>query len=193
MQDRALKPEDLKEVMTFPSHCSACHAPGEERMVKIDIPYFKEVVVMSFTCDNCGYKNNEVKAGGAVAPTGRRIAVLIRNKEDLSRDVLKSETAGLYVPEIDLEVVPGSLGGRFSTVEGLLCLVRDELKNNAFMSGDSVGPRSKTQWQAFLAELEKVRRIRSFLPSCSLSKLALTDYPVDSGRCSASTLTWSST
>jgi zinc finger protein len=132
-------------------------------MVKIDIPYFKEVVVMSFTCDECGYKNNEVKAGGAVSPVGRRVVLLVKTKEDLSRDVLKSETAGLYVPEIDLEVVAGSLGGRFSTIEGLLTLVRDELKNNAFMSGDSVGPRSKDHWTAFLAQMQSVRILRALV------------------------------
>jgi zinc finger protein len=30
-------------------------------MVAVDIPYFKEVIIMAVSCDACGYKNNEVK------------------------------------------------------------------------------------------------------------------------------------
>ena len=55
----------------------------------VNIPYFKEVVIMSTVCDSCGYKSNEVKAGGAIAPHGKRITLKVTDPEDLSRDVLK--------------------------------------------------------------------------------------------------------
>ena len=29
-----------------------------------DIPHFKEVIIMACSCDVCGYKSNDVKAGG---------------------------------------------------------------------------------------------------------------------------------
>ena len=151
--DRPISAADVKEVMTFPSHCFACHAHGEERMVRLEIPYFKEIVIMAFACDSCGYRNNSVKAGGSIAPKGRKITLKVQNKEDLSRDLLKSETAGLSIPEIELVVEPGSLGGRFTTVEGILQQVRDELKNNAFLTGDSASHRDKNQWVSFIDEL----------------------------------------
>jgi len=78
-----------EEVLSFPANCSNCSAPCDTKMKVVDIPYFKEVVIMSTTCDSCGYKSNEVKAGGAVAPKGRRITLKVADKEDLSRDVLK--------------------------------------------------------------------------------------------------------
>jgi hypothetical protein len=55
----------------------------------LDVPFFKEVVVMSSTCDSCGYKNNEIKSGGPIPPKGRKITLKVLNSEDLSRDVLK--------------------------------------------------------------------------------------------------------
>jgi zinc finger protein len=58
-------------------------------IIYIDIPYFKEVVIMSTVCDGCGYKSNEVKAGGAVSPQGRRIILNLTDPDDLSRDILK--------------------------------------------------------------------------------------------------------
>lgn len=60
--DLDLEKFDYKnEVMNFAGNCYACHAPCQTRMVVVDIPFFKEVVIMAAACDNCGYKTNEVK------------------------------------------------------------------------------------------------------------------------------------
>lgn len=40
--------------------CHACGRMGESRMCLTDIPYFKEVIIMSFVCDYCGFRTNEV-------------------------------------------------------------------------------------------------------------------------------------
>ena len=71
-----------------------------------------------FRCDFCGYKSTEVKSGGAVSTHGLRLTLKVQSESDLKRDLLKSDTAALSVPEIDLELAPGTLGGFFSTVEG---------------------------------------------------------------------------
>lgn len=44
---------------------------------------------MATTCEACGHKTNEVKSGAGIEPKGVRIEVDVRNKEDLTRDVLK--------------------------------------------------------------------------------------------------------
>ena len=44
---------------------------------------------MSTNCDRCGYRDNEVKAGGAINEKGRKITLKVEDKEDLSRDILK--------------------------------------------------------------------------------------------------------
>lgn len=76
--------------MTFPGHCSNCQQPGETNMVVTEIPYFKEIVLMAFTCQHCGYKSNEVKSGGAVSEKGRKLTLKITmGAEDLARDILK--------------------------------------------------------------------------------------------------------
>lgn len=46
----------------------------------------------------------------------------------MERDVLKSDTCSMSIPELELEVGPGALAGRFTTVEGLLTATRDQLK-----------------------------------------------------------------
>lgn len=45
---------------------------------------------MAFKCDQCGYKSNEVKSGGAITEHGLRLTLHVTNEADLKRDVLKS-------------------------------------------------------------------------------------------------------
>lgn len=53
------------------------------------IPHFKDVVIMSTSCDACGHKTNEVKSSSGIEPLGVKITLHIEDAEDLKRDVLK--------------------------------------------------------------------------------------------------------
>ncbi|KAJ2394194.1 nucleolar zinc-finger protein [Coemansia sp. RSA 2603] len=146
---------DSNEVLSFPANCSSCNSPCDTRMQMVDIPHFQEVIIMSTTCDNCGYKSNEVKCGGAISEKGKRITLIIEDKEDLSRDILKSETSSFNVPELDLDMVAGTLGGRFTTIEGLLRQVHDELDRRVpFLEGDSAVQERRQRFEKFLSRLE---------------------------------------
>jgi zinc finger protein len=128
-----------EEVFSFPASCSSCGHELETRMKQINIPYFEEVILMSSTCPTCGYKDNEVKSGGKIKPLGKKVTLKIEagDEDALSRDILKSDTCGLAIPEIDLVLQPGTLGGRFTTVEGILNEIYDELSTKVFRTGDS--------------------------------------------------------
>ena len=61
---------------------------------------------------------------------------------------MQSDTCGVRIPELDLELVEGTLGGRFTTVEGLLQNIIDQLSDQAnpnmlglFTSGSFCLPR----------------------------------------------------
>lgn len=147
----------IPEVMSFPANCPSCNSPCSTNMHVMEIPHFKEVVIMATNCEHCGYKSNEVKAGGPISDKGKRITLKITDPEDLSRDILKSETCGLSIPEINLELTQGTLGGRFTTVEGLLRQVHTELRDRApFIEGDSGTDSGKDRWARFLNNLTLV-------------------------------------
>ncbi|KAJ3069088.1 hypothetical protein HDU98_007838 [Podochytrium sp. JEL0797] len=156
--DEALDDELANEVHVFHGNCSRCNAPSDTRMHIMDIPHFKEVVIMATDCEHCGYKSNEVKSGGAISKYGKKITLHIKDVEDLNRDILKSETCGLAIPEIELDLTNGTLGGRFTTVEGLLEQVYDEIgKTSApFSSGDSSSMQRKEAFDKFLGKLKSV-------------------------------------
>lgn len=61
-------------------------------------------------------------------------------------------------PELNLSVEPGTLGGRFTTIEGLLTQVRDDLKSSIFQTGDggdSMDSATKSKWTTFFDDLTK--------------------------------------
>lgn len=112
---------------------------------------------MATTCDSCGYKSNEIKTGGAISPLGKRITLSVRDPEDLNRDILKSETCLLTIPEIDLDLRLGSFGGRFTTVEGLLVCVQDQIRDlMPFMQGDSVDSEKKKSFDSLMQSISEI-------------------------------------
>ncbi|GAO49453.1 zf-ZPR1-domain-containing protein [Saitoella complicata NRRL Y-17804] len=146
------------EVHTFPASCPSCTHPCNTHMKLVEIPHFKEVVIMSTVCDDCGYKSNEVKTGGEVSSLGRKITLKVEDADDLARDILKSETCALSVPELNLDLHPGTLGGRFTTLEGLLAQVHDELYGRVYsQQSDSMETEKNEKWQAFLDGLSEAR------------------------------------
>ena len=51
---------------------------------------------MAFDCAVCGYRSNEVKAGGGVPAQGQTFTLRVEGPEDLSRDVLKVTRGGAF-------------------------------------------------------------------------------------------------
>ncbi|KAI9679512.1 MAG: nucleolar zinc-finger protein [Caeruleum heppii] len=152
------------EVYSFPAGCPGCTRACVTHMKMVNIPHFQEVVIMSTVCDFCGYRSNEVKTGGAVPAQGQRITLKVDEPQDLARDILKSESCALSSPELNLSVNPGTMGGRFTTVEGLLTQVRDDLRGQIFdadeddRTGDSMPPETRQTWNQFFEELDKAIR-----------------------------------
>jgi zinc finger protein len=150
----AIKPADINEVLQFPATCPMCKAPGLQKMLDVKIPFFKEAIVMAFVCDECGFKNSEIKSGGAIAAKGRRLTLRVTEQEDLARDILKSDTCLMRIPEIELKLTAGTLGGKFTTVEGLLMNVVEQFKGYPFMAGDSSSVEERRRMEEFVNRLE---------------------------------------
>lgn len=120
------------------------------------IPFFKEIIIMAFSCEFCGHKSTEIKQGGGISDKATKITFDVLNPKDLNRDVFKSDTTFFEIPEIGLELQPGTLGSVYTTVEGLLDKIIEHLNNvNPFGKGDS------TTNVKFLAFLEKLTLMKN--------------------------------
>jgi len=151
-------PEDAKnEVLHFPSDCPNCGVATETLMKPTDVPYFQTVIIMATTCDACGHRTNEVKSAGAIKDHGCRLSLRIEKEEDLKRDVLKSDTCNLAIPELDFEVGWGALSSRFTTVEGLLTATKEQLQEHGNMlMGDSAPEIKREQMTNFLTKFDDI-------------------------------------
>lgn len=67
---------------------------------------------MASECDSCGHKTNEVKSGSGIETKGKKYTLRIETIEDIARDVLKSETCSVTLPEFELYVGPGIFVGK---------------------------------------------------------------------------------
>ena len=47
-------------------------AAGECVMKLTNIPHFKEIILMCFACEQCGYKSVDIKPGGEICNQGVR-------------------------------------------------------------------------------------------------------------------------
>ncbi|RVW62262.1 Zinc finger protein ZPR1-like [Vitis vinifera] len=110
----------------------------------------------------------QLKPGGRIPVKGKKITVCVKNVNDLSRDVIKhyltvamwtyqSDTAGVRVPELDLELASGTLGGVVTTVEGLITKICENLERvHGFTFGDSLDDSKRSKWQDFRVRLSKL-------------------------------------
>ncbi|KAJ1290582.1 hypothetical protein BS78_02G255000 [Paspalum vaginatum] len=146
-----------EEVGTLPSTCGACGTECVARFFATKIPYFREVIVMATTCDMFGYRNSELKPGGETPANGKKITLRVQNAKDLTRDVIKSDSASVKVPELELELTSGTLGGMVTTVEGLIVKICEALERIlGFQLGDSTIEWRKKKWQDFKERLSKL-------------------------------------
>ena len=146
----------------LPFVCPACNAEGgSQRSATTNIPHFKGVTILSFVCEQCFFKTNEIKADNSsdvISPTGMRWELQVRAESDMHRDLVKAKTARINIPELGFEMSAGSLGGLYTTVEGLLKQIHDRLKSsNPLTRGDIADSIQSSNFTQFLDRLHSFR------------------------------------
>lgn len=80
-------------------------------MLLTKIPFYKDVILISFECEHCGFKNNEIQSGNKVEERGIRIVINVKNVEDLNRTLVKSDFTSIKIPELEFEIPANSQNG----------------------------------------------------------------------------------
>jgi zinc finger protein len=57
------------------SYCVNCGQNGMTRILLTEIPFFRQVVIMSFSCPHCHHHNNELQPAQEIAERGVRLSV----------------------------------------------------------------------------------------------------------------------
>ena len=77
--------DEQRIVDEIESLCMNCHADGTTRMLLTRIPFFHEIVIMSFACPECHYQNNQVQSAGQIQEKGAKYALRVQTEADLQR------------------------------------------------------------------------------------------------------------
>lgn len=101
--------------------CPICSAEDDVKMIAhvTEIPYFGEHTQVTVFCNNCGWKQADfIPAEGKKS---EKWSLEISQEEHLSTRVVRSSSCTVRIPELDLEVNPGSSStGYVSNIEGVL-------------------------------------------------------------------------
>ena len=114
---------------------------------------------MCTICESCGVKSSEVKPGSGIEEKGIKYTLKLTDPSDLNRDLLKSDHAVFEIPEIEFCMSEGTLGSKFTTIEGLLKDCREQLDEISPFSagGDSEDRKNASHMNAVLNQLEKIK------------------------------------
>lgn len=107
-----------KQAVDLP--CPVCSQLGEVGMIThIDeIPYFGEHVQVTLLCDGCGWRQSDFIPAEGKKPGAH--AILVQKEEHLRARVVRSSSCTIRIPELDLEVNPGSsASGYVTNIEGV--------------------------------------------------------------------------
>lgn len=143
------------EPIVVDSICTECEHNGRTTMLLTTIPFFKEVILISFCCDNCGNKNSEIQFGGKLAPEGVKIVFTGTNAKDLGRDIVKSEFAKITIPELEFEI-PSNKKGEITTLEGLFTRCIEDLQGEQPVR-KHMQPELYNKIEGFLEKLEELK------------------------------------
>jgi zinc finger protein len=108
---------------------------------------------MSFHCPHCHFKNSEVQPAGEIQQRGVKFSLKVETADDLSRQIIKSDTATFRVEDIDLEIPPGR--GQLTNVEGILAMVAQDLEQKQEERKEVV-PEIYEQLQGVIATIKQL-------------------------------------
>ena len=86
-------------VTEIESLCMNCQKAGTSRILMTKIPFFKDIIIMSFSCPHCGYRNNEIEQSDGLAPQGIHFELTVKTESDMNRRVIKST----YQPVLNIK------------------------------------------------------------------------------------------
>ncbi|MAK78428.1 MAG: hypothetical protein CL992_04065 [Euryarchaeota archaeon] len=93
-----------------------------------EIAYFGEHAQISLACASCGWRRTEFLSPEPADPIGLRL--LVNDTEHLAVRIVRSASSSVILPEIGLEVHPGSdASGYVTNIEGVLTRFVEQIRH----------------------------------------------------------------
>lgn len=113
------------------------------------------MVITIDKCYTCGYILNTIKTGDVLSKKGKKTTLNVKCAADMQREVIKSITCTVTVPELDLELTAGTLGTQFTSIENILKMAQQDLLKHVYSIATSTGD-DQSNLGAFLVKMDLV-------------------------------------
>ena len=124
---------------------------------QFEIPYFGEVMESVLLCASCGYRHTDVMVLEEREPA--RYTLTIESAEDMYIRVIRSSSATMAVPELGIEVTPGSEAQGFvSNVEGVLMRMEEAVRTAQRWAESEEAKRRAEELLRRIAEIKAGKR-----------------------------------
>jgi zinc finger protein len=91
-------------VTELDSICMNCYKQGRTKLLLTRIPFYRDVVISSFTCEHCNLINNGIESANKIQDKGVKYKLLVQDAKDMNRELVKSDSAIFQIPLIDFEI-----------------------------------------------------------------------------------------
>ena len=129
---------------------------GKTRLLLTEIPFYKQVVVISFYCEHCGFSNNELQPASEIQEDAICYTLKCDNLNDLNRRVVKTEWAEIRIPEIDFEIKKQT--GLITTIEGIIERAIEGLRSTIERNISNLASSDVVKIANFVLSLEKLTK-----------------------------------
>ena len=130
-----LPESDTRGDTTLPGICISCGAPVVYHHHLTSIPYFYDIIIVSMTCPECGYREHDTQCLNIRTPS--RYIFHVKESADLQCRVVRSTAARISIPELGVEIEPGpACEGFISNVEGVLTRI-DKVLDTVLLDDDN--------------------------------------------------------
>lgn len=135
--------------------CPVCReSQFETRMEQLDLPYFEEVIQLTYACDACGFRRTDLHITKQEDPA--RYELEVTAEADLDARVVRSASGHFEIPELDIRAEPGQAADSFITnAEGVLSRCVDAIET-AMRGTETEAKRERAQ-----TLLDRAERLRS--------------------------------
>ncbi|ORM39757.1 Zinc finger protein ZPR1 [Babesia sp. Xinjiang] len=120
------------------SACLFCGKTGTTRIMLTKIPHFRDIIVISFECPTCGYRNNELQHAAPLQDYGVKITAKVSKTDRLNKQMVISGSATCRIEELDFEMKPLAERGSVTTIEGYLMRIYESLDDHILSIEDAL-------------------------------------------------------
>lgn len=91
------------------------------------MPFFRDIILESFECPHCSFKDNSVKSAGQIQELGSKYTLEVENGGDLQRQVIRSDVSIFKLESLGIEMPKGE--GQLTNVEGVVQRIHESLSS----------------------------------------------------------------